>query len=134
MSRRAPAGEAANAGPASMRLASDSVVLLVVAIGGCWLVTGPGCASWHARWWAMGSDLFVRVLGPVEICSSGVWRRAGPAQQRLVLGVLAVRAGQIVPADELVDAAWDEEPPRSARNSVQDESTAFAGILAGPDG
>ena len=40
-------------------------------------------------------------------------------QQRLILAVLALQAGQVVPVGELVDAVWDQEPPRSAQASIQ---------------
>jgi pentatricopeptide repeat protein len=63
-------------------------------------------------------DIVVRVLGPVEVQSADGWL-AGPPQQRLILAVLALEAGQVVPVGDLVDAIWEEEPPRSAQASIQ---------------
>lgn len=51
------------------------------------------------------------VLGPVAVRAHDGWR-AGPRQQRLILAVLALQAGQVVPAGELIDAVWEEQPPR----------------------
>ncbi|MDG4825045.1 BTAD domain-containing putative transcriptional regulator [Asanoa sp. WMMD1127] len=38
---------------------------------------------------------------------------------RIVLAVLAVNLNQPVTVEDLVDAVWDERPPRTARNSLQ---------------
>ena len=59
------------------------------------------------------TDLEVRVLGVVEAVGPH-----GPialtSTRRVILGVLAVRAGEIVPYTELVDVLWGESPPRTA--------------------
>ena len=67
---------------------------------------------------AAEGDVALRVLGPVAARLHDGWL-GGPPQQRLVLGVLALQAGQVVPAGELIDAIWEERPPRSARASLQ---------------
>jgi DNA-binding SARP family transcriptional activator/tetratricopeptide (TPR) repeat protein len=67
----------------------------------------------------MEDDIALRVLGPVEIPAAGARAPSQPPQQRLVLGMLALRAGQPVPVAELVDAVWDDQPPPSARGSLQ---------------
>jgi DNA-binding SARP family transcriptional activator len=66
----------------------------------------------------LGSELVLRVLGPVEAWRDDAWLRPRTPQQRLVLGMLALRAGLVVPADELISTVWDGDPPRSVRNSV----------------
>lgn len=81
----------------------------------------------------MSDDIVLRVLGPVEVRAGAGWL-AGPPQQRLLLAVLAMQAGRLVPVGELIDALWDEEPPRSAQASVQALVTRLRGILAGPPG
>jgi DNA-binding SARP family transcriptional activator/tetratricopeptide (TPR) repeat protein len=65
------------------------------------------------------SGITLRVLGPVEVLGDGSWHRPATPQQRLLLGLLALRCGHVVSADDLVDGMWDGEPPRSARNSIQ---------------
>jgi DNA-binding SARP family transcriptional activator len=74
-------------------------------------------------------DIALRVLGPVAVRAHDGWR-GGPPQQRLILAVLALQAGQVVPAAELIDAVWDERPPRSARASLQALVTRLRQLLA----
>jgi hypothetical protein len=73
-------------------------------------------------------DIALRVLGPVAVRAHDGWR-GGPPQQRLILAVLALQAGQVVPAAELIDAIWDERPPRSARASLQALVTRLRQLL-----
>ena len=82
----------------------------------------------------MGDEIAIRLLGPVQAWSADRWVRPGPPQQCLVLGVLALRAGQVVPGGQLVDVMWDGDPPRSARNSVQVVLTGLRKALAGTPG
>ncbi len=67
----------------------------------------------------MEDDIALRVLGPVEVPAARSRTPSQPPQQRLVLGMLALRAGHPVPVAELIDAVWDDQPPRSARGSLQ---------------
>jgi predicted ATPase/DNA-binding SARP family transcriptional activator len=63
--------------------------------------------------------VLVRVLGPFEVDGDdGPVALAGPAQ-RTVLAALALRAGRPVGVSELVDTLWPDDPPPSARNSLQ---------------
>jgi DNA-binding response OmpR family regulator len=43
----------------------------------------------------------------------------GGPKQRAVLAHLILRANHVVPTDLLIDGLWGEEPPESARNTVQ---------------
>ena len=45
--------------------------------------------------------------------------RLGGTRQRAVLAMLVLNAGQVVPADRLIDETWPEEPPDTAANVVQ---------------
>jgi len=74
-------------------------------------------------------DIVVRVLGPVEVRLGGGWM-AGRPQQRLILAVLALQAGQVLPVGQLIDAVWAEEPPRSAQASIQALVTRLRHIVA----
>ena len=78
----------------------------------------------------MEDDIVLRVLGPVEIRAAGARPPSQPPQQRLVLGMLALRTGQPVPVAELIDAVWDDQPPRSARGSLQALVTGVRQALA----
>ena len=81
----------------------------------------------------MTRDVVVRVLGPVEVRAGESWQ-AGPPQQRVILAALALQAGQVVPVGELVDAIWEEEPPRSAQASIQVLVTGLRRALTGLPG
>lgn len=59
------------------------------------------------------TDLEVRVLGVVEAVGPH-GTVALTSTRRVILGVLALRAGDVVPYTELVDVLWGESPPRTA--------------------
>ncbi len=77
----------------------------------------------------MGRDIVVRVLGPVRLRADDSWRVPASPQLRLVLGLMALRIGQVVPVAELIDAIWEDEPPRSARASLQALMTRLRQLL-----
>jgi DNA-binding SARP family transcriptional activator len=58
------------------------------------------------------------VLGPVRAWRAGAELDLDPRQQRLILAMLLVRAGQPVDLTELVDLLWAEDSPPSAVNVV----------------
>jgi predicted ATPase/DNA-binding SARP family transcriptional activator len=64
--------------------------------------------------------MHVGLLGGLEVLDEegGEVAVAG-AKLRALLAVLALQAGQTVPADQLVDALWGEDPPTAVRNSLQ---------------
>ena len=78
----------------------------------------------------MVNAVALRVLGPVEVLVSGAWSAPEKPQQRLVMALLALRAGQVVPVAELIDAVWEDDPPRSARASLQALITRLRQVLA----
>ena len=65
-----------------------------------------------------GQPLRVAVLGPVRAWRADAELDLGASQRRAVLGLLAVRANQVVPRDELIDGLWGEELPASAVNAL----------------
>ena len=67
----------------------------------------------------MPGQLDVRVLGPLEVRQQGAPIRLGGATQRALFALLALRHGEVVSSDVLVDALWGEVPPTSARSMVQ---------------
>src|SRR5215469_10111670 len=81
----------------------------------------------------MKSDIGVRLLGPVEARAISAWVTV-PPQQRILLALLALQAGQVIPVGELIDAIWPEAPPASARASLQVMITRLRHILAGQPG
>ncbi|WP_447002038.1 BTAD domain-containing putative transcriptional regulator [Saccharothrix isguenensis] len=62
--------------------------------------------------------LSAELLGPVRVFLGGAEVDLGAARRRAVFAVLALRAGQPVPLDDLVDAVWGGEPPANAEASI----------------
>ena len=60
-----------------------------------------------------------RVLGPIEALDDGRRLALGGPKQRLLLGVLLLRANRIVAGRELMEALWTETPPATAAAAVQ---------------
>ncbi|MEV6824588.1 BTAD domain-containing putative transcriptional regulator [Amycolatopsis sp. NPDC051102] len=60
-----------------------------------------------------------RVLGTVEAAADGGPVDLGSRKQRLVLAVLLLETPHPVALDHLVDLLWPDDPPASARNTVQ---------------
>jgi serine/threonine-protein kinase len=60
-----------------------------------------------------------RILGPLEVLGDdGLFKLGGP-KQRAVLAHLILRPDRIVPAGLLIDELWGDEPPETARNTLQ---------------
>ncbi len=57
------------------------------------------------------------ILGPLRVGGGEATVTAG--RDRTVLALLLLRAGRVVPVDELVDAVWEERPPATARAQLQ---------------
>jgi class 3 adenylate cyclase len=65
------------------------------------------------------SFLEVRLLGPLEAGVEGRSVELRRKKQRELLALLALRAGEVVSTDRLVDALWGEAPPKAAVGSLQ---------------
>jgi DNA-binding SARP family transcriptional activator/class 3 adenylate cyclase len=61
----------------------------------------------------------VRLLGPVEVAVAGSTVPIGAAKQRLILALLALRAGEMLSSDVLVDLIWGSRPPATATKALQ---------------
>lgn len=69
----------------------------------------------------------IRVLGPFEAADAALRPR-----ERAFLAALIVRGGEYVPSDELADAYWGADPPRTWSQQVK-TSIARIRIALGPD-
>lgn len=67
----------------------------------------------------MTGRLQVRLLGPFDVTVDGA--TAGPrgSLRRSVLALLALRAGEAVSVDALVDGLWGDKPPQTATGVLQ---------------
>jgi predicted ATPase/DNA-binding SARP family transcriptional activator len=61
----------------------------------------------------------ILLLGPVELRIDGRDIALGGPRQRALLALLALRPGQILPADELVEEVWAGEPPEGADTTLR---------------
>jgi DNA-binding SARP family transcriptional activator len=74
-----------------------------------------------------------RVLGPLEVVAGGQQLHLGTPRQRTLLGLLLLRAGDVVSCDRLVEELWEEDPPGTARHTLQGYVHRLRRAL-GPDG
>jgi DNA-binding SARP family transcriptional activator len=63
--------------------------------------------------------LELRLLGPLEVKSDEGSITIAGQRQRALLALLALRAGQVVPSETLVELLWGESPPPTAATSLQ---------------
>ncbi len=73
-----------------------------------------------------------RLLGDVEVVVDGRPVAVGHARQRSVLAVLLIDVNHVVRVDQLIDRAWDERPPASARATVASYMSRLRQVLADP--
>lgn len=60
-----------------------------------------------------------RLLGPLEVWVGGRLLHVKGAKERALLAILLLDANQLVSSDRLIDELWGDDPPQSARNSLQ---------------
>ena len=67
-----------------------------------------------------------RILGPVETVVDGARVELGAPKQRALLALLLVNRRRVVPAEQLIDGLWGEQPPASALQFESLLETMFA--------
>jgi DNA-binding SARP family transcriptional activator len=67
---------------------------------------------------AKAVEVEFRVLGDLEVRHHGAAIPLGPRQQRAVLAVLVLHAGETVSVDRIVDAIWGDAPPPTAPKTL----------------
>ena len=72
------------------------------------------------------------LLGPLAITVDGGPIELSGQKRRTLLAALLLRAGEVVPRDNLIDALWGEDPPDTARNTLQVYVSQVRKLL--PDG
>jgi DNA-binding SARP family transcriptional activator/tetratricopeptide (TPR) repeat protein/DNA-binding XRE family transcriptional regulator len=65
-----------------------------------------------------GNALRVGVLGPLTVHRGTRPVDVGPFKQRLLLGLLAIHAGQPVTVEEIVEVLWQDRPPRTHQDLI----------------
>lgn len=61
----------------------------------------------------------IEVLGPLSVREHGISIAPTAPKPRQVLALLALNADHVVPVSTLTEELWDENPPRSARTTLQ---------------
>src|SRR5205085_9255396 len=62
----------------------------------------------------------VGLLGGLEVLDADEQNvTIAGAKLRALVAVLALHAGRVVPAEQIVDALWGENPPAAVRNGLQ---------------
>lgn len=61
----------------------------------------------------------IKVLGAMDMTVAGRSYVPSAAKPRQVLALLALRAGEVVPVDTLIEEVWGDDPPRSALTTLQ---------------
>jgi len=69
------------------------------------------------------------LLGPLEAETGGVPLDVGPPKQRLILATLLLARGRVVSLNQLLEAAWGENPPPSAVGTLQAYVSRVRGVL-----
>jgi DNA-binding SARP family transcriptional activator/Tfp pilus assembly protein PilF len=59
-----------------------------------------------------------RILGPVEVQVDGGWSSISATKWRTMLAVLLLRAGEVVPTEQLIDEVWPADAPATAMNLI----------------
>ena len=76
-----------------------------------------------------------RLLGPLEVIdSSGSQVDVGGSKPRLVLVHLLLSPNKTISTEALIDALWGDDPPPTARRSLQAHVAKLRSALGGNDG
>ena len=75
------------------------------------------------------SNLELRLLGPLEADVEGRQIELRRKKQRELLALLALRAGEVVSTDRLVDELWGEAPPKAVVGSLQNLVSELRKVL-----
>lgn len=70
-----------------------------------------------------------RLAGPVELVLDGEPVSITAPRQEIVLAMLLLEANHVISVGRLVDALWEEAPPRTAKNQVQITVSALRSLL-----
>ncbi len=73
--------------------------------------------------------VMVRLLGPVDVVTTGGVVAIGSRLQRMVLAALATSANHIVSSDQLAQIIWRDDPPPSRDNTLQTYIARLRNVL-----
>jgi DNA-binding SARP family transcriptional activator len=70
-----------------------------------------------------------RILGPLEVVDEGTAVALGGQKQRALLAILLINEGEVVSTDRLLEELWGEQPPRTAREALQNLVSQLRKVL-----
>jgi DNA-binding SARP family transcriptional activator len=70
-----------------------------------------------------------RILGPLEVVDAGVALPLGGPKHRALLALLLLHPREVVSSDQIVEALWGEDPPRTAAGSIQNSISHLRKLL-----
>lgn len=70
-----------------------------------------------------------RILGPLQVLSAGNQIHIAGLRTQRILAMLLTHSNRVVTVSRLVDAAWGEDPPSTARRQVQNRVAALRAML-----
>jgi predicted ATPase/DNA-binding SARP family transcriptional activator len=79
----------------------------------------------------VSGQIDVKLLGPLEVSAFGERVQFEGSKQRALFTILALRAPEAVPADELVEALWGDHPPAGAPQALQKQISRLRHRLGG---
>ncbi|MGH2529640.1 MAG: BTAD domain-containing putative transcriptional regulator [Actinomycetota bacterium] len=79
----------------------------------------------------MPGRLSFRILGPLEIERDGLPLAVRGSKLRGLAALLLVNHGDVVSTDSLIDALWGDDPPATARTSLQVQVSKLRKLLDG---
>lgn len=63
-------------------------------------------------------DVRYEILGPLRVTNGTAQIRIEAPKLQILLATLLIRAGQVVPLEQLITEIWDQEPPRRAVSAL----------------
>ena len=75
-----------------------------------------------------------RILGPVEVQVDGSWSSISATKWRTMLAVLLLRAGEVVPTEQLIGEVWPDDTPATATNLISVYVLRLRRLIGDPEG
>lgn len=82
--------------------------------------------------WTYAPAMEVGVLGPLRVISASGEVLSPGAKERTILAFLVARHGQVVSTEDLIDALWPQDPPRTAAKTMQAYMARLRAVLDQP--
>ncbi|MGC5009247.1 BTAD domain-containing putative transcriptional regulator [Streptosporangium sp. DT93] len=71
----------------------------------------------------------IRLLGPLDVVLGDTPRYVSGLRRKTVLAALALRVGEVISSDRLIDVVWDGRSPATAVNTLQSHISHLRGLL-----